>query len=569
MKKYRKIVVFVLLSAMFLTGCAGSAERESTVQTGTESTEKKDVVSEVEQSNEETKIKEGTQIIFSDEQITVNGSAISTDEKEAVYAGANIIYYEEGKDETYGEGSKEDAHSKEEADKHTVVTITKPGTYTVSGSISAGQIAIDLGEDAKEDASAVVNLVLDNAEITCSVAPAIVVLNAYECGDDKEENATPTVDTTAAGFHLTLAKDSENVINGAYVSKIYKDGTTKEDVENDEAKKKYKFDAAIDSQVSFHIDAQENGKLTVNAENEGISSALHMTINGGEIVINSHDDAINTSEDYVSVLTINDGVITCDSGLGDEGDGIDSNGYIVMNGGYVIAGANGRSADSGIDSDLGIYINGGTLLASGNMYDEVSSDSKQLFAVFNFAETVKEDDIIMITNEKDEPITAFSAANDYSMTVYSQPELTEGTYHLYKVSAITGDLNGSIYTNITDYKDAVQLQTGGGFMMGGPGMGGGRPQMPEGPEFERPEGGKFEKPEGMPEGAEPPELPEGMEFPEHPEDFEKLKGEKPQDDQGGRGGRGSGMGAGEDTEPTTEFVLSKDNYQFGGISAKR
>ena len=502
----------------------------------------------------------------------IDGDDATTDTGAAVYVANDIVYYEEGKDETYGEGGKEDAHSKEEADKHTVVTITKPGTYTVSGSISAGQIAVDLGEEAEEDASAVVNLILDNAEITCSVAPAIVVLNAYECGDDKEENATSTVDTAAAGFHLTLAKDSENVINGAYVSKIYKDGTTKEDVENDEAKKKYKFDAAIDSQVSFNIDAQENGKLTVNAENEGISSALHMTINGGEIVINSHDDAINTSEDYVSVLTINDGVITCDSGLGDEGDGIDSNGYIVMNGGYVIAGANGRSADSGIDSDLGIFINGGTLLASGNMYDEVSSDSKQLFAVFNFAETVKEDEIIMITNEKDEPITAFSAANDYSMTVYSQPELTEGTYRLYKVSSVKGDLNGSIYTNITDYKDAVQLQTGGGFMMGGSGMGGGRPQMPEGTEFERPEGGKFEKPEEMPEGAMPPE---GMEFPERPEDFEKFKGEKPldaqggQDSRGGRGGRGPGMGAGEDAEPTTEFVLSKDNYQFGGISAKR
>ena len=497
MKIYKSIGIIMMATVFILSGCT------------------------------DTSSKDEVQIVLSDSEITIDGKMASINKESAVYVGADIIYYEDGKDETYGEGSKEDAHSKEEADKHTVVTITKPGTYVVSGSISAGQIAVDLGEDAKEDAEAVVTLVLNNAEITCSVAPSIVVLNAYECGDDEEENATSKVDTKEAGFHLILAEDSKNVINGAYVAKIYKDGTTKEDIEKDKAKKKYKSDAAIDSQVSFNIDAQENGKLTVNAENEGISSALHMTINGGEIVINSHDDAINTSEDNVSVLTINGGVITCDSGLGNEGDGMDSNGYIVMNDGYVISCANGRSQDSGIDSDKGIYINGGSLLASGNMYDEVSKDSEQLFAVFHFAQTVKENEMIMITDEEDRPITAFSAANDYNMAVYSQPEFMEGIYHLYKVSAVTGDLNGSIYTNITDYQDAVQLQTGGSFMMGGPGMGGGHGRMPEG---ERP---------GMP----------GMD------------GKRPGD---GKGIRGDNLQA----EATTEFVFDKESYQFSGILEK-
>ena len=33
----------------------------------------------------------------------------------------------------------------EEAARHTVVHITKPGTYRISGALSAGQIAVDLG----------------------------------------------------------------------------------------------------------------------------------------------------------------------------------------------------------------------------------------------------------------------------------------------------------------------------------------------------------------------------------------------------------------------------------------
>ena len=74
---------------------------------------------------------------MSDNEVLVDGIQINS-ESENIYVANDIIYYEEGKDFTYGEGSKEDEHSKEEADAHTVVHITKPGTYAVSGKISAG-----------------------------------------------------------------------------------------------------------------------------------------------------------------------------------------------------------------------------------------------------------------------------------------------------------------------------------------------------------------------------------------------------------------------------------------------
>ncbi len=556
MKKCIKLLAPVLAAAMVFTGCSSSVatESESTTDSSVEVNE------EVTQETQSV-YGESTSIALSDDGITVGGEEISTDSSAVVYAGAEIVYYEEGQDETYGEGSEEDEHSKEEADQNTVITITQPGTYEVSGTISYGQIAIDLGEDSQKDPEAVVNLILNNVEINCSVAPAIVIYNAYECGSDDEESATPQVDTTKAGFNLILEAGSENTVNGSYVAKVYKDGTTQEDVENGNAKKKYKFDAAIDSNISFNIESGENGKLTVNGENEGISSCLHMTINGGEITINAGDDAINTNEDNVSVLTINGGIITCDSGLGDEGDGIDSNGYIVINGGYIIACANAKSQDSGVDSDKGIYINGGTILASGNMYDEVSSDSSQSFAVFGFTDTVKENELIMITDENDQPVAAFSAVNDYSIVVYSSPLLVEGTYHLYKVSSVTGDLNGSIYTNITDYQDAVMLQYSSNSLMGGSGMdmGGERPEMPDGEEFQKPDG---EMPE-MPSG----EMPQGFDD----ENFQRPDGERPETPDGemagGKGGKMSGMQGGNSIEPSTEFDLTA-TYLFGGIAEK-
>lgn len=458
---------------------------------------------------------EGTKIVLDDNQILVDGAEASTEESSAVYVGADIVYYEEGQDETYGEGSKEDTHSAAEAAEHKVVTITQPGTYIVSGVLTAGQIAIDLGEGAKKNEEAVVNLVLDNVDLTCTVAPAIIVYKVYECGSDDADSAVKEVDTSQAGFNLILADNSDNTVSGSYVAKIYKEGTTREDVEEGNAKKQHKYDAAIESKMSFNINAGRigNGRLTVNAEKEGIETQLHMTINGGSIRINANDDSLNAGEDSVSVITIHDGTIICDSGFGsgEEGDGIDSNGWIVINGGLFIACANARSMDSGLDSDLGIYINGGTVFGSGNMYDEVSEDSEQSFQVFSFAETIKANQLILMTDTEENPITAFRAVNDFTIAVYSSPQLEEGDCRLYKVSSVTGDLNGSIYTNITDYTDAVPLQYNDGKARGeGPGGFG--------------EGRKGEKPEGDMPGGEPPE---GREKPEGTEpDWEPPAGGK-------------------------------------------
>lgn len=429
MKKNIIVITFIFLIMIALTGC----------------------------SNEESS-KDTVSIFLSDHDILVDGKEASVNNKDIVYVSNNIIYYEDGKEETYGNGKEADAHSQEEAMQHKVITITKPGTYEVSGKISQGQIFVDLGKDAEDDSDAVVDLILNNAEITCTVAPSIVVYSAYECGSSKKKDAIPDVDTSNAGFNLILGKDSENIINGSYVARIYEDGTTQEEIKEGDAKKKYKFDGAIESFVSFNIRSEENGKLIVNAEKEGISSHLHLTIEGGDIEINAANDSINTNENKVSVLTINGGSVICNSGFGEDGDGLDSNGYLVINGGYVFSCANPESMDSGLDSDEGIYLNGGVVFGSGNMYDKIKDKSKQGFVVLNFDERISKDDLIMLTDQENNPIVAFSSFNDYRIAVFSSPNIKDENYLVYRVSSVTGNREGNIYTEIKDYKDAEKLK---------------------------------------------------------------------------------------------------------------
>ena len=170
----KKRIVSLLLSltlAVSMTAC-GNPKIEKESETVSEELNSDSIAKGVE-----IEIEGASYITLSDETITIDGKKATSNEQKAVYVANDIVYYEDDKDFTYGEGEEKDSHSKEEADKHMVVHITKPGTYVLSGKLSAGQIAVDLGDDAEDDEEAVVTLVLNGVDITCSVAPGVIFYN--------------------------------------------------------------------------------------------------------------------------------------------------------------------------------------------------------------------------------------------------------------------------------------------------------------------------------------------------------------------------------------------------------
>ena len=491
-----------------------------------------------------------TVIVLSDDGITVNGDPVATEAGNKVFTSNDVIYYEDrdtyDSGNEYGEGEADERHSAEDAAKVTVVNITEPGAYSVSGKLSAGQIRVDLGEDAYEDPSAVVELVLDGVDITCDVAPAVLFLNVFECDNAwSVDTATSEVDTSAAGANVIINDNTVNTVNGGHVARINQD--------TEEGKKLWRQDGAFYSYMSMNIDGgpEDSGVLNINADDEGLDTELHLTINGGNINIVAHDDGINTNEDGVSVCTVNGGTLHILAGVGAEGDGVDSNGWLVINGGTVISMANPGS-DSGLDSDLGSFINGGTVVALGSTMEWAESDSEQVAMNLQFASQQSAGDAIVVMDSDGKVVFAYDPSEDetagtqvrnYLGAVVSCPDFEVGaTYAVYIGGTVTGTEVQGVYAaeSITGYEGGMQQgYTGtdvGGFGpggMGGPGRGmgpggqggeppampdGERPEgMPEPPSGERPadapEPPSGERPEGAPEpptdGAEPPAMPEG------------------------------------------------------------
>ena len=261
------------------------------------------------------------------------------------------------------------------------ITITKGGVYNLSGRFAYSVLV---------DSSEKVTLNLNNVYIESSETAAIANRGSGELVINIPDNTTSTL----------------------------KDGGSSE------------FDGCIYSTGKLYFEG--SGKLYIygqQEEGEGIATTDNdITINGGEIFIESKDDGINGGGDNGGIITINDGYVYVKA----SGDGIDSNKSLVINGGTIYTIGSALGGDAGIDTDKGFAINGGTVIALGSdMLQNPDASSKQKYVSFNMNAKIDKDSKIELKDSNGNNIVSFTANEDFKTLIISSSKLTSGTYHVY------------------------------------------------------------------------------------------------------------------------------------------
>lgn len=256
------------------------------------------------------------------------------------------------------------------------LTISEPGTFEISGTLSDGQIIVNL-----EDGGTAY-LILNGADITCSNSSPIFI-----------KNATKAV--------ITLKDGTENKIT---------DGNKYQFSGND-----IDLEAAIYAKDDLFINGEGSLTVTGNYEN-GIVGKDEVTIESGKINVTAVNHGIK-GKDF---LHIKGGDITVSA----KGDGIKSTndknenkGFVQIDGGKL----NITAVDDGISAVTSVFINGGEI----NL-DVDNNGIKSLDSVDIQGGTVKittaDDGIVCAVQEgsADATVTVNGTQIDVSKTVINQ-----------------------------------------------------------------------------------------------------------------------------------------------------
>lgn len=235
------------------------------------------------------------------------------------------------------------------SDGSPVITVKKEGTYVVSGSLTDGQILVDVGDEDK------VQLVLSGVTMSNDDSACIFVKNADKvfitlaegttntlsdagkeytetdkdstvdgviyAKDDVTFNGTGTLKITAGYKHGIVGKDDLKFIEGTYEVTAVKKGITA----NDSIRVK---------DGSFTIDAGDDGLHTSNGDEDGKG---YIYIGSGTYQIKSSDDGIHAETD----LLIKDGTIN----ITESEEGLEGYTVTIDNGDITIV-----ASDDGINA---------------------------------------------------------------------------------------------------------------------------------------------------------------------------------------------------------------------------
>lgn len=433
-----------------------------------------------------------------------------------------------------------------------VVTITEPGTYRVSGTLTDGQLVVDSAGDGT------VQVILDGASITSTTSAAINVANATEvvvelaAGTsnrlvDASQYVYPDAETDEPDAALFSASDlviagtgSLAVDGNAYDGIASKDtlvirsGTITVDAVDDGIRGKDYIevlggnitvtagsdglkstnsddpalgyisiagatvnlavgDDAVGAQSSVTV---SSGTVRVTEGFEGLE-ALKVAITGGDIAIKTRDDSINAVEEglnefatsTVAAVDISGGTVVVDS----EIDGIDSNGAVTISGGTVVVSgpASGSPGEGAFDANGPLNFTGGTVLGAGQTAMAVFTappTTGQGWVAARLPSRQPAGTVVHVVADG-APVVSYQSPKAFQELVFSSDAITNGqTYEIHTGGSVGADPIGGMSTGGSLNGATMAAEAASGQYSGGL-VGGGFPGGPGGGGFPPPPGG--------------------------------------------------------------------------------
>lgn len=451
------------------------------------------------------------------------------------------------------------------------VTITREGTYIISGSLSDGRIVVDAAEDAK------VQLVLDGVSVATTQSCALYVRSADKVfltladgstnsltatGEDQEEdehnldgvvwshedltiNGGGSLAATSACGHGIVAKDDLSLVSGTITVNSKVDALQAKGVlaVNDGT---YEIVAGDDGMHSDEDLIVLGGSINVAESYEGLEGA-EVTIQGGDIQIVASDDGINASgasqddaeESNASTEDASQSAMQQPEentpsrdqaggtmGQADEtayvlisggtlkvnaeGDGIDTNGSLTVTGGETYVSGPTNDGNGALDYAGTATITGGTVIAAGStgMAQGFGDESTQGSALVTLSGNAG--DTVEVTDSKGNVVASYYPAESFGCVVVSTPEMTSGS----SLTVTCGDKSVSVALDGISYSDVST-----GMAMGGSeGQGQGNPGQPGSApnQNEQPSGtSQNEPPSGTPQNEQPSVTPPNQDIQQH------------------------------------------------------
>ena len=377
--------VTLLLTALLLTGCGGSAEAASVNAAETTGAVTASAAATTTAAPVETTA-----------AVTLTETAAATDSD--LFTKRDLAQTADLSEATYFTVSDGET-----------VTITEAGVYVLSGSAKEACILVEAGDEDK------VQLVLDGLTIVNSDGPCILIESADKVfltsaegsentltvsgkfsgdedaavfsRDDLVLNGLGSVTVTSSDdgirsnddlkltggtWYVTAsgsalkAHDGIYACDGVYQLTASNDGLHAEDNDDDTA------GCIVIEGGSFTVSAGDDGvhataSVTVNGGTLTVSAAegieaTQVIVNNGAVSVTARDDGINAGRKSKSLgvkIEINGGTVTVVTGSGDT-DGIDSNGDLIITGGTIDV-----TAQSPFDYDGTCSYTGGTIIVNG------------------------------------------------------------------------------------------------------------------------------------------------------------------------------------------------------------